>query len=46
MLDWDMNHHLLQKFIDNYFPHTSTMMHETWIGNRKKSNYDNFLYVP
>jgi hypothetical protein len=31
MLDWDMNHHLVQKFDESYFQ-ISTMMHETWIG--------------
>jgi hypothetical protein len=31
MLDWDIDHHLLQNFIENYFQ-ISTMMHETWIG--------------
>ncbi len=32
MLDWDINHHLLQYFSENYFPNFHHVAHETQIG--------------
>jgi hypothetical protein len=41
MLDWDMNHHLLQNFSEIYFPN---FHHDAWNLGRywKLSNYDIF----
>jgi hypothetical protein len=39
MLDWDINHHLLQNFSEKYFPNSHHVAHETWIG------IENFVYT-